>query len=65
MLVLPVHKSRVVLAALHMVDFDIFNQTPYNPDLNRSDYYLFSKMKKELRSRKLMAEDDVKETVSG
>ncbi|CAH2086943.1 unnamed protein product [Euphydryas editha] len=45
----PVHKSRVALAALLKVGFDILNQPPYSPDLAPSDYYLFPKIKKELR----------------
>lgn len=40
----PVLKSRVALAALHKVGFDILNHPPYSPDLAPSDYYLFPKM---------------------
>lgn len=48
----PVHKSRVALAVLHKVGFDILNHPPYSPDLAPSDNYLFPKLKKELRDKK-------------
>lgn len=60
----PVHKSRVALAALHKVGFEIVNHPPYSPDLAPSDYYLFPEMKKELRGKKFTADDEVKEAVS-
>lgn len=60
----PVHKSRVALAALHKVGFEIVNHPPYSPDLAPSDYFLFPKMKKELRGKKFTADDEVKEAVS-
>lgn len=59
----PVHKSRVALAALHKVGFDILNHPPYSPDLAPSDYYLFPKMKKELRGKKFSTDEEVKDAV--
>ncbi|XP_045458103.1 histone-lysine N-methyltransferase SETMAR-like [Melitaea cinxia] len=59
-----VHKSRVALAALLKVGFDILNHPPYSPDLASSDYNLFQKMKKELRAKKFTTGDEVKEAVS-
>ncbi|XP_045457302.1 histone-lysine N-methyltransferase SETMAR-like [Melitaea cinxia] len=61
----PVHKSHVALAALLKVGFDILNHSPHSPDLVPSDYYLFPKMKKELRGKKFTTDDEVKEAVSG
>jgi [histone H3]-lysine36 N-dimethyltransferase SETMAR len=60
----PVHKSRVALAALHKVGFNILNHPPYSPDLAPSDYYLFPKMKKELRGKKFTSDEEVKDAVS-
>ena len=60
----PVHKSRVALAALHNVGFDILDHPPYSPDLAPSDYYLFPKLKKELRGKKFSTDEEVKDAVS-
>ncbi|CAH2103708.1 unnamed protein product [Euphydryas editha] len=60
----PAHKSRVALAALLKVGFDILNYPPYSLDLAPSDNYLFPKMKKELRGKKFTTDDEVKEAVS-
>ena len=59
----PVQKSRVALAALHKVGIDILNHSPYSPDLAPSDYYLFPKMKKELRGKKFTSDKEVKDAV--
>ncbi|CAH2257986.1 jg25254 [Pararge aegeria aegeria] len=60
----PVHKSRVALASLYKMGFDILVHPPYSPDLAPSDYYLFPKMKKELRGKKFSSDEEVKEAVS-
>ena len=61
----PVHKNRVALDALQKVGFDILNHPPYSPDLAPSDYYLFPKMKKELREKKLITwcDEGIKDAV--
>lgn len=60
----PIHTSRIVLAALHKAGFDILEHPPYSPDLAPSDYYLFPKLKKELRGKKFLSDDEVKDAVS-
>lgn len=60
----PVHKSRVALAALHKVGFDIIDHPPYSPDLAPSDYYLFPNLKRELRGKKFSTDEEVKDAVS-
>ena len=45
----PVHKVAAAKAAVKECDF---KHPPYSPDLSPSDYYLFSKLKKDLRGKK-------------
>lgn len=59
-----VHKSRIELAGLHKMGFDILNHPPYSPDLAPSDYYLFPKIKKELRGKKFSTDEEVKDAIS-
>lgn len=60
----PVHKSRVVLAALHKSGFEIINHPPYSPELAPCNYYLFPNMKKELRGKKFSSDEEEKDAVS-
>ncbi|KAJ2953508.1 hypothetical protein O0L34_g1107 [Tuta absoluta] len=60
----PVYTSRVALASLHKVGFDILEHPPYSLDLAPSDYYLSPKLKKELRRKKFSSNEEVKDAVS-
>lgn len=60
----PVHKCRTAMAALINCGFDTLIHPPYSPDLAPSYYYLFPKMKKDLRGRKFTEDDEVKEAIS-
>ncbi|XP_048483622.1 histone-lysine N-methyltransferase SETMAR-like [Plutella xylostella] len=45
----PVHKCHTATAALFNCGYESLIHPPYSPDLAPSDYYLFPKLKKELR----------------
>jgi histone-lysine N-methyltransferase SETMAR len=55
----PVHTSIVAKAAIEQVGFKELDHPPYSPDLAPSDYYLFSKLKSDLRGKKFKTDDDV------
>jgi len=59
----PVHTAAVAQAAVKKCDFQEIEHPPYSPDLAPSDYYLFSKPKKDLRGRKFDDDDEVKRAV--
>ena len=48
----PVHTAAVAKAAVKECGFKEIEHPPYSPDLAPSDYYLFSKLKKDLWGRK-------------
>ena len=48
----PVHTAAVAKAVVKECGFEEFEHPPYSPDLAPSDYYLFSKLKKDLRDKK-------------
>lgn len=48
----PVHKSHVAMVALQTCGFRTLNHPPYSLNLTSSDYYLYQKLKKELRGEK-------------
>ena len=50
----PVHTA----AAVKKCGFQEIEHPPYSPDLAPSNYYLFSKLKKDLRGRKFDDDDD-------
>ena len=57
----PVHKSRVVHAALlRDCGFKQLDHSPYSPDLAPSDYYLFPNLKKHLKGARLEDLNSVK-----
>lgn len=60
----PVHTSHVATAAIHRCGFEQLRHPPYSPDLAPSDYYLFSKLKKELRGKKFSDDEEVKSAIS-
>ena len=59
----PVHTAAVAKDAVKKCDFQEIEHPPYSPDLAPSDYYLFSKLKKDLRGRKFDDDDEVKRAV--
>ena len=56
----PVHTAAVAKAAVKECGFKEIEHPPYSPDLAPSDYYLFSKLKKDLRGRKFDDEEELK-----
>lgn len=60
----PAHKSAVVMAKIHECGFQLAEHPPYSPDLAPSDFYLFPKIKNELRGRHFKSDDDVIDAVS-
>jgi len=59
----PVHTAAVAKAAVKECGFEEIEHPPYSPDLAPCDYYLFSKLKKDLRGRKFDEEEEVKAAV--
>jgi len=59
----PVHTAAVAKAAVKECGFQEIEHPPYSPDLALSDYYLFSKLKKNLRGKKSDVEEEVKTAV--
>jgi histone-lysine N-methyltransferase SETMAR len=54
-----VHTSVAVKAAIQCCGFQELNHTPYSPDLVPSDYFLFSKLKSDLRGKKFTSDEEV------
>lgn len=48
----PVHKARIVMAAIRKCQFEELHHPAYSPDLAPSDYFLFPNLKKDLRGKK-------------
>ena len=59
----PAHMSTAPMAAIQNCGFQLVEHPPYSPDLAPSDYYLFSKMKKELGGHHFTRDDDVMNAV--
>ncbi|KAL0828929.1 hypothetical protein ABMA28_003828 [Loxostege sticticalis] len=59
----PVHTSGVSKAAVKECGFTEIEHPPYSPDLAPSDYYLFTKLKSDLRGKKFNTDDEVKSAV--
>lgn len=59
----PVHTSAVSKAAIRECGFTELDHPPYSPDLAPSDYYLFSKLKSDLRGKKIDTDEEVKSAV--
>ena len=55
----PVHKSNVALEAIRKSGFTELEHPPYSPDLAPSDFFLFPKLKKELRGRRFSNSSEV------
>ncbi|GBP27465.1 Mariner Mos1 transposase [Eumeta japonica] len=58
-----VHTARVSRQALKDTGFSEIDHPPYSPDLAPSDYFLFSNLKKELRGRRFIDDNQMKMAV--
>ncbi|GBP44581.1 Histone-lysine N-methyltransferase SETMAR [Eumeta japonica] len=58
-----VHTARVSRQALKDTGFSEIDHPPYSPDLVPSDYFLFSNLKKELRGRTFVDDNQIKMAV--
>lgn len=58
-----VHRSKVSKAAANECGFAHLDHPPYSPDLAPSDYYLFSKLKKHLRGKRFLGDEEVMSAV--
>ncbi|GBP65691.1 Histone-lysine N-methyltransferase SETMAR [Eumeta japonica] len=54
------HTARVSRQALKDTGFSEIDHPPYSPDLAPSDYFLFSNLKKELRGRRFVDDNQMK-----
>ena len=52
------------MAAINECGFELLEHLPYSPDLAPLDYYLFSKLKRELSGRHFDTDDDVIDAVN-
>jgi len=59
----PAHTAAVAKATVNECGFEEIDHLPYNSDLAPSDYYLFSKLKKDLRGKKFDNDEEVKTAV--
>lgn len=57
------HTSKVSKAAIQKAGFQILDHPPYSPDLAPSDYFLFGPLKKSLRGRRFLDDEEVKAAV--
>ncbi|GBP61905.1 Mariner Mos1 transposase [Eumeta japonica] len=58
-----VHTARVSRQVLKDTSFSEIDHPPYSPDLAPSDYFLFSNLKKELRGRRFVDDNQMKMAV--
>lgn len=59
----PVHTAAIAKAAVLECGFEEISHPPYSPDMAPSDYYLFPKLKKDLRGRRFDDECELKNAV--
>lgn len=59
----PVHTAVIAKAAVQECGFTEISHPPYSPDLAPSDYYLFSKLKSDLRGKKFGSDEEIKSAV--
>ncbi|XP_046976469.1 histone-lysine N-methyltransferase SETMAR-like [Vanessa cardui] len=59
----PVHTAGVSKTAIKECGFTELDHPPYSPDLAPSDYYLFSKLKSDLRGKRFNTDEEVKSAV--
>ena len=61
----PVHSSKVAMQSVRDCGFELLPHPPYSPDLAPSDFFLFSKLKKELRGQRCDDDDELMLAVEG
>ena len=61
----PAHKSRIAMAKINELKFELLPHAPYSPDLAPSDYILFPNLKKWLSGQKCSNNEEVMSTVNG
>ena len=59
----PIHKCKVVQAAIRQAGFIELNHPVYSPDIAPTDYHLFSNLKKFLRLKNFSSDDEIVTTV--
>ena len=59
----PIHKCKIVQAAIRQTGFIELNHSAYSPDIASSDYHLFSNLKKFLRLKNFSSDDEAVATV--
>ncbi|XP_063362897.1 histone-lysine N-methyltransferase SETMAR-like [Cydia amplana] len=59
----PPHKAGVAMAAIRDSGFELLEHPPYSPDLAPSDFYLFPRLKEDLRGNKFLNDGEVKAAV--
>ena len=60
----PAHTSGIAMQTIKDCGFELLDHPPYSPDLAPSDFYLFPKMKNELRGKHFSDNDDVIDAVN-
>ena len=53
------HKSMKMTAKLHELDFEFLPYLPYSPDLDLSEFFLFSDSRRMLAGKKFRADKEV------
>ena len=61
----PVHSSKLAMQSVRDCGFELLPHPPYSPDLAPSDFFLFSKLKKELRGQRYDDDDELMLAVEG
>ena len=61
----PVHSSKVAMQSVRDCGFELLPHPPYSPDLAPSDFFLFYKLKKELRGQRYDDDDELMLAVEG
>lgn len=59
----PVHTAAISKATVRKCGFIEIDHPPYSPDLAPSDYFLFAKLKSDLRGKKFNDDDEIKQAV--
>jgi len=59
----PSHSSRVAVASVKQCGFELLSHPSYSPDLAPSDFYLFPKLKENIRGQVFDSDDDIMSVV--
>ena len=60
----PAHTSRVSMAKINELRYELLPHPPYSPDLAPSDFHLFPRLKKFLGGKRFSSNDELKATVN-